>query len=64
MGGFFYLKERVTDWKENQSYTVDIYETPMPMMKRSLTTLGVPELGNQASEVYMDIVKPKETTRM
>ncbi len=54
MGGF-YLKERVTDWKENQSYTVDIYETSMPMMQRSLATLGVRELGNQASEVYMDI---------
>lgn len=40
MGGY-QLKERVTDWKENQSYTVDIYETTMPMMKRSLATFGV-----------------------
>lgn len=64
MGGFFYAKERVTDWKERQPFTVDIHETPMPMMKRSLATLGVRELGNQASEVYMDIAKPKETTRM
>lgn len=54
MGGF-YLKEKVTDWKEGQSYTVDIYETSMPMMKRSLATFGVRKLGNQASEVYMDI---------
>ena len=54
MGGF-YLKEKVTDWKENQSYTVDIYETSMPMMKRSLATFGVRPLGSDASEVYMDI---------
>lgn len=54
MGGF-YLKEKVTDWKENQSYTVDIYETSMPMMKRSLATFGVRPLGSAASEVYMDI---------
>ncbi len=54
MGGF-YLKEKVTDWKEGQSYTVDIYETSMPMMKRSLATFGVRALGNNASEVYMDI---------
>lgn len=54
MGGF-YLKEKVTDWKEGQSYTVDIYDTSMPMMKRSLATLGVRALGNQACEVHMDI---------
>jgi len=36
----------------------------MPMMKRSLATLGVREFGNQASEVYVDIAKPKETTRI
>ena len=54
MGGF-YLKEKVTDWRENQSYTVDIYETSMPMMKRSLATFGVRAIGNSASEVYMDI---------
>lgn len=54
MGGF-YLKERVTDWKENQSYTVDIFETSMPMMKRSVATFGVRPAGNNASEVYMDI---------
>ena len=54
MGGF-YLKEKVTDWKENQSYPVDIYETSMPMMKRSLATFGVRPLGSDASEVYMDI---------
>lgn len=54
MGGF-YLKEKVTDWKEGQSYTVDIYETSMPMMKRSLATFGVRALGHNASEVHMDI---------
>ena len=54
MGGFL-IKERVTDWKENQSYTVDIYETTMPMMKRSLVTLGVRATGAETSEVYIDI---------
>jgi ribosome-associated toxin RatA of RatAB toxin-antitoxin module len=54
MGGF-YLKERVTDWKESQSYTVDIYETSMPLMKRSLATFGVRPSGSDSSEVYMDI---------
>jgi hypothetical protein len=34
------------------------------MMRHSLATLGVREFGNQASEVYVDIAKPKETTRM
>jgi hypothetical protein len=54
MGGF-QLKERVLDWQENQSYTVDIYETTMPMMKRSLATFGVRAIGAETSEVYIDI---------
>src|SRR6266545_2352527 len=54
MGGY-YLRERVVDWKEGQSYTVDIYDTSMPMMGRSLATFGVRPLGVDSSEVYMDI---------
>ncbi|WAK01021.1 SRPBCC family protein [Methylobacter sp. YRD-M1] len=54
MGGF-QLKERVLDWQENQSYTVDIYETTMPLMKRSLATFGVRAIGAETSEVYIDI---------
>lgn len=53
--GGFYLKEKVTDWKENQSYTVDVYETSMPLMKRALATFGVRALGNCESELFMDI---------
>lgn len=54
MGGF-QLKERVLDWQENQSYTVDIYETTLPLMKRSLATFGVRAIGTETSEVYIDI---------
>jgi hypothetical protein len=54
MGGF-YVKEKVTDWKERHSYTVDIYDTSLPMMKRSQATLGVRALGNHSCEVHMDI---------
>lgn len=54
MGGF-QIKERVTDWKENQSYTVDIYETTMPMIQRSLATFGVRAVADKTSEVYIDI---------
>ena len=54
-GREFTIKERVTDWQENQFYTVDIYETTMPMMKRSLVTFGVRATGAETSEVYIDI---------
>jgi hypothetical protein len=54
MGGFN-LKERVTDWNEGRYYTVDIFETTMPMIKRSVATLGVRPLSATTSEVYMDI---------
>jgi hypothetical protein len=54
MGGV-HLKERVTDWKEGRSYTVDVYETSMPIIDRSIATLGVRSLRDKTSEAYMDI---------
>ena len=54
-----YIKERVTDWKEGSHYTVDIYDTSMPI-KNAKATLGVRPLENGQSEAYMRIdMEPK-----
>ena len=54
-----YLKERIVDWKDGSHYTVDIYETSMPM-KTAKATLGVTPLGNGNTEAYMNLnVQPK-----
>lgn len=47
-----YLKEKVVDWKENSHYTVDIYDTSMPV-KSAKATLGVNHLSNGSTEAYM-----------
>ena len=49
-----YIKEKVTDWKEGSHYSVDIYETSMPI-KRATATLGVRSLGVNKSEAYMNM---------
>ncbi len=49
-----YIKERVIDWKEGSHYSIEIYETSMPV-KNSKATLGVRSLGENQSEVYMNI---------
>ncbi len=54
-----YIKERVSDWKEGSHYTVDIYETSMPI-KNATATLGVTPLGNGTTEAYMQLdLEPK-----
>lgn len=54
-----FLKERVIDWKENSHYTVDIYETSMPI-KNAKATLGLTPLSDGKTEAYMHIdLKPK-----
>ena len=49
-----YLKERITEWKENSHYTVEIYDTSMPI-KKAIATLGVNKLDDQTTEAYMDM---------
>jgi len=50
-----YLKEKVTEWKENSHYTVEIYETSMPIKNNAKATLGVRPLGNDFTEAFMKI---------
>ena len=47
-----YIKERVVDWQENSHYTVDIYETSMPL-KSAQATLGISPMSTKETEVYM-----------
>lgn len=49
-----WIRERVVEWKEGESYTVDIYEGTMPL-KVAKATLGVKSLGNNQSEVFMEM---------
>lgn len=51
-GGGFALHERVLDWKEGESYTIEIWKTSMPMMERSVTTVGVKPVGPNRAEVF------------
>lgn len=54
-----FLKERITDWKEGSHYSVDIYETSMPI-KSAQATLGVKPLNRDYSEAYMELnMEPK-----
>lgn len=39
-GGMGYFRERVVDWQEGRSYTVDIYEGTLPV-DHTVTTLGL-----------------------
>ena len=56
-----YLKEKVTDWEEGSHYSVEIYETSMPI-KTANATLGVTPLDENTSEAYMIMeIQPKYT---
>ncbi|MEM7106371.1 MAG: SRPBCC family protein [Bacteroidota bacterium] len=48
------LKETIIDIKEGSHYTVEIYETSMPI-KNAVATLGVRPLGEKKSEAYMHV---------
>ena len=48
-----YIKERVIEWEEGSHYTVDVYETSMPV-KDAVATFGVRELSKNQSEAYLD----------
>ena len=47
-----YLKERVTEWEEGSHYSVEIYETSMPI-KSARATLGLRKIDDATSEAYM-----------
>jgi hypothetical protein len=44
-GGKGYLRERVTDWREGRSYTVEIFDSTLPV-DNTETTLGLEPLGS------------------
>ncbi len=48
------IKERVIDWQPDSHYTVDIYETSMPM-KSAKATLGVRRIAANQTEAYMEV---------
>ena len=49
-----YLREKITDWKDQSHYSVNVYETSMPI-KESSATLGVRPLDGSRTEVYMNL---------
>jgi hypothetical protein len=49
-----FLKERITDWKEGSHYSVEVYETSMPV-KDSHATIGITALNSSTSLAYMFI---------
>ncbi len=52
--GGSYIKEKVTGLQEGSHYTVDIYETSMPI-KNARATLGVKEISANETEPFMDM---------
>lgn len=54
-----YLKERITDWKEGSHYSVEIYDTSMPI-KKANATLGLNKIDEHTTEAYMEMeIVPK-----
>ncbi|MEM9189738.1 MAG: SRPBCC family protein [Myxococcota bacterium] len=54
-----WIRERIVDWKDGESYSVDIYEGTMPL-KVAKATLGVRPAGADRAEAYMTIAyEPK-----
>lgn len=54
-----YLKEKITEWKEGSHYSIEIYDTSMPV-KNASATLGLNKLDEQTTEAYMEMeIKPK-----
>ncbi len=47
-----FLKERIVEWEEGSHYTVEIYETSLPV-KKARATLGVRPMDDHASVAYM-----------
>ena len=54
-----YLKERITEWEEGSHYTVEIYDTSMPV-KKANATLGLNKIDEQTTEAFMEMeIVPK-----
>ena len=54
-----YLKERITDWKEGSHYSVEIYDTSMPV-KKANAKLGLTRISDELTEAYMEMeIVPK-----
>lgn len=54
-----FLKERVVEWQPGSHYTIEVYESSMPM-KEATATLGVRPLDPTRSEAYMHLtITPK-----
>ena len=49
-----YLKERITEWKEGSHYSVEIYDTSMPI-KKAYATLGLNKIDSKTTEAYMEM---------
>ena len=49
-----FIKERVTEWKEGSHYTIDVYETSMPI-KNSTATIGVVPINENETQAYMNL---------
>jgi hypothetical protein len=52
-GGKNYIRERVVDWQEGRSYTVDIYDGTMPVTGM-MTTLGLSPRPGGGSHLFME----------
>lgn len=48
------LKEKITDWKENSHYSIEVYETSLPL-KSSSATMGISVISADTSLAYMAI---------
>lgn len=48
-----YIREKVVEWEEGSHYTVDVYDTSMPIKNGGRATLGVRPLDENRSETYM-----------
>ncbi len=52
-GGRGYIRERIIDWQEGRSYTVDIYDGSMPVDDMH-TTLGLEPRPGGGTELFME----------
>jgi hypothetical protein len=49
-----YLKERITEWKEGEKYSIEIYETNMPV-KNARASLGLKRVSDNQTIAYMHL---------
>ncbi|GLS36640.1 hypothetical protein GCM10010869_22310 [Mesorhizobium tianshanense] len=52
-GGKGYIREKVIDWQEGRSYTVDIYDGTLPV-DRTVTTLGLLPQSGGGTRLFME----------